>query len=347
MALPIRLREITPGVEGRTWIGTDTLRVGRREGLEVMLADASVSRLHAEIRPSEQGWQLIDCGSTNGTWLNGARLGAEPRHIRVRDVIQFGQVTMTVECGEDLWLNGNDPFPMLEFLRPRASERKLRLYSAALCNQIACFKWRAIGFPRVDYSNRHNVMTRQWQSKPRDRDKPRELGILSHIVERAEGKISADDLNAHRDDFVSKMSSGWGSKNGWAFYCGRPFEESIFTAAGPDAYIAAETLSRDFVVATAEELAQDQNSRPTWCDLLREIYGNPFRPTTLNPSWITSTVLALAQGIYKENAFDRMPILADALMDADCDNDDILNHCRQPGEHVRGCWVIDLLLAKQ
>ena len=62
--------------------------------------------------------------------------------------------------------------------------------------------------------------------------------------------------------------------------------------------------------------------------------GNPFRPITLNPSWLTSTVLALANGIYEEKAFDRMPILADALQDAGCDNEDILNHCRQPGEHV-------------
>lgn len=80
--------------------------------------------------------------------------------------------------------------------------------------------------------------------------------------------------------------------------------------------------------------------------LIRDIFGNPFHPVTLNASWLASTVLALANGIYTERAFDRMPILADALQDAGCDNEDILNHCRQPGEHVRGCWVVDLLLAK-
>lgn len=79
---------------------------------------------------------------------------------------------------------------------------------------------------------------------------------------------------------------------------------------------------------------------------LRDIFGNPFRPITLNPAWFTPTVLVLANGIYEERAFDRMPILADALQDADCDNDDILKHCRQPSEHVRGCWVVDLLLNK-
>ncbi len=85
----------------------------------------------------------------------------------------------------------------------------------------------------------------------------------------------------------------------------------------------------------------------THCDILRDIFGNPFRPIIRNPSWLTSTVLALANGIYNEKAFDRMPILGDALQDAGCDNEDVLNHCREPGEHVRGCWVIDLLLSKQ
>jgi hypothetical protein len=78
----------------------------------------------------------------------------------------------------------------------------------------------------------------------------------------------------------------------------------------------------------------------------RCIFGNPFRTIAVEQSWLTSTVVALADGIYQERAFDRMPILADALQDAGCDKEDILNHCRQPGEHVRGCWVVDLLLGK-
>ena len=81
-------------------------------------------------------------------------------------------------------------------------------------------------------------------------------------------------------------------------------------------------------------------------ELLLEVVGNPFRPVNYDPSWRTPTVLALAQGIYEEGAFDRMPILADALQDGGCDNIDILDHCRGPGPHVRGCWVVDLLLGK-
>lgn len=82
-------------------------------------------------------------------------------------------------------------------------------------------------------------------------------------------------------------------------------------------------------------------------NILREVVGNPFCPVTVFPTWQTANVVSLAQTIYDERAFDRMPILGDALEDAGCDNTDMLNHCRQPGEHVRGCWVVDLLLGKE
>jgi hypothetical protein len=79
---------------------------------------------------------------------------------------------------------------------------------------------------------------------------------------------------------------------------------------------------------------------------IRDIFVNPFRPVAINPAWLTSTALALAQGIYDDRAFDRLPILADALQDAGCENNDILAHCRSVGPHVRGCWVVDLVLGK-
>jgi hypothetical protein len=79
---------------------------------------------------------------------------------------------------------------------------------------------------------------------------------------------------------------------------------------------------------------------------VRDIFGNPFRPVVFDPEWRTSTAMPLAKQMYESRDFSTMPILADALQDAGCDNDDILNHCRQPGEHVRGCWVVDLLLGK-
>jgi hypothetical protein len=82
------------------------------------------------------------------------------------------------------------------------------------------------------------------------------------------------------------------------------------------------------------------------CQMIREMFGNPFRPVTLDVSCLTSTVTQLAEAIYQERAFDRMPILADALEDAGCTDQDMLEHCRAGGEHVRGCWVVDRLLGR-
>ncbi len=77
------------------------------------------------------------------------------------------------------------------------------------------------------------------------------------------------------------------------------------------------------------------------------VLGNPFRPVAVDPAWQSSTVISLAQAIYDDRGFDRMPILADALEEAGCTNADVLDHCRGAGPHVRGCWVVDLLLGKQ
>jgi hypothetical protein len=81
-------------------------------------------------------------------------------------------------------------------------------------------------------------------------------------------------------------------------------------------------------------------------ELVREIFGNPFRQVAFFPSWRTDTALSLARQMYESQDFSAMPILADALQDAGCDSADILAHCRGPGPHVRGCWVVDLVLGK-
>ena len=69
-----------------------------------------------------------------------------------------------------------------------------------------------------------------------------------------------------------------------------------------------------------------------------------FRLFKLNPAWRTSDVVALARGIYADRAFDRMPILGDALEDAGCADTAILDHCRDGATHARGCWLVDLIL---
>ena len=82
------------------------------------------------------------------------------------------------------------------------------------------------------------------------------------------------------------------------------------------------------------------------CKLLRCIFGNPFRAVAFSAKWLTPTVTTLAQQMYESCDFSTMPILADALQDAGCGNEDILTHCLGPGPHVRACWVVDLVLAK-
>ena len=100
--------------------------------------------------------------------------------------------------------------------------------------------------------------------------------------------------------------------------------------------------------------ALDQKDRPKnrsrLCDLLRDVFGNPFRPACLDATWLrwnAGTVVKIANTINDDRAFDRLPELAHALEEAGCTNADILAHCRSEGPHVRGCWVVDLVLGKE
>jgi hypothetical protein len=171
------------------------------------------------------------------------------------------------------------------------------------------------------------------------------------------------------------FSDGWTSEE--AVISARNSLYQLYQVAGPDqrylvAYHACETRSPINAFEVVEGVIRGQSAsryfagRKTaeWesvvstirreeefalTTILRHLFGNPFRPVFLNPAWLIwndGTVQKLAQAIYDERAFDRMPILADALEDAGCTNQDILDHCRSGGEHVRGCWVVDLLLGK-
>jgi hypothetical protein len=106
-------------------------------------------------------------------------------------------------------------------------------------------------------------------------------------------------------------------------------------------------LLRGPMQRAAEALAwMDTVPRDENASVLRELFGNPFRPAAFDPAWHTDTVVALARQMYESRDFGAMPILADALQDAGCASDDILTHCRGAGPHVRGCWVVDLVLGK-
>jgi hypothetical protein len=91
-------------------------------------------------------------------------------------------------------------------------------------------------------------------------------------------------------------------------------------------------------------LLQDTNRQ---ADLLRDIFGNPFRLVAFDPAWRTHTTTGIAAKMYADRNFSAMPILADALEEAGCDSVDVFLHCREPGTHVRGCWVVDLVLDKK
>jgi hypothetical protein len=114
-----------------------------------------------------------------------------------------------------------------------------------------------------------------------------------------------------------------------------------------------EGLNRQDGMDFEAEERREKAARRQLARLLRELVGNPFKPPRFEDAWRTSTVAELARGIFDERAFDRLPILADALLDADCDEEAILRHCRgtergvkeQP-QHVRGCWVVELVLGR-
>jgi hypothetical protein len=85
----------------------------------------------------------------------------------------------------------------------------------------------------------------------------------------------------------------------------------------------------------------------TQAALLRDIFGNPFRPWAVDSAWRTPEILSLAERAYENRNFSQMPALADALEEAGCRDAAILDHLRGPGPHVRGCGVVDLVLNKK
>lgn len=94
----IRLRGMNGSIKGRVWESMDLLRIGRLEPLEIVLDDSSVSRYHAEVRHTERGWRIKELGSTNGTRLNGVRLGPGSEWpLRLKDMIQCGEIALVVE----------------------------------------------------------------------------------------------------------------------------------------------------------------------------------------------------------------------------------------------------------
>ena len=187
------------------------------------------------------------------------------------------------------------------------SKRRLRLYSCG-CYTII---WNKIKFDSIKQT-------------------------IIKVEEWADGKITKEDLRQHR---YPKGEPPRGSPD-WYL---RLSIGSLITPHVIPAYMAY--LTSVAVDPEKYERAGKWADCPPQADLVREVFGNPYRPVKFPKEWRTSTAVQIAQQMYEERDFSATPILADALEDASCDNADVLGHCRG-GEHVRGCWVVDLLLGK-
>jgi hypothetical protein len=174
----------------------------------------------------------------------------------------------------------------------------------------------------------------------------------------ADGLVNAFELQRAPVGSVAAHDAGPGFKGQAA--AGFAADKDAFTAATEASYYAAWVASDPSTALAAhsyfsptpaaEVTAAKSAEQAAQCSLLRDLFFNPFRPLpSIDQSWLlwnSGTIPRLAQATWHERRFGDLPILADALEEAGCDNADILAHCRQPGEHVRGCWVIDLLLGK-
>jgi hypothetical protein len=194
------------------------------------------------------------------------------------------------------WMSCSYPSSILNFLRKKGSDRKLRLF--------ACACYRRVWDLLTDQASRNAV----------------EIAELF-----ADGKASAHSLRVARQDRGGPLNARFWVTRSRAFDAARGATSFEYRLGGS---------GFQFPISAA---------------LLRDIFGNPFRPVTASASWLTwndGAVRKMAQAIYDDRAFDRLPLLADALEEAGCDNQEILDHCHSTGEHVRGCWVVDLLLGK-
>lgn len=128
---------------------------------------------------------------------------------------------------------------------------------------------------------------------------------------------------------------------------------SLARSASSLLHVLESNKGGDFNLLAAQpfELLQFFNADEEWVNsgqaaTLRCVVGNPFHQAQVAPEWRTADAFALASGIYAENAFDRLPILADALQDAGCDCEHLLDHLRSGGPHTRGCWVVDAVVGR-
>jgi hypothetical protein len=212
------------------------------------------------------------------------------------------------------WLLSADPAPMLRYLREReASERKLRLLACACCRLI-------------------------WDQLP----DPRSRSAVEVAERFADDRASPVDLaNARNQAIKAAFGAGWAAYWAASAKASGPIWNVFAAASGPRPQANKFTESE-----YADDVAGEARRQ---VGLIREVFANPFRPGRIDTrclAWESGLVRCLAEGIYEDGAFDRMPVLGDALEDAGCSDESVLAHCRDKGEHVRGCWVLDVILGR-
>ena len=231
------------------------------------------------------------------------------------------------------WLAAADPEAVADRVWHTASERQIRLIACGCCRLAWDWLIGERSRTAVEVSERYA-------------DGLASSSELADAVYYAEAAVIAIDRKRERYDCEQRAIRG-----GWL----HPDDDAA--EDGPIRLRDGTAISFD-VARLAAECAEFSASAPPWIlqsrpepifsfAVVRDVVGNPFRPVTVDPSWRTSDAVLLAKGIYEERAFDRMPILADALQDAGCTDENVLNHCRYPQQvHFRGSWVVDTVLGK-
>lgn len=220
------------------------------------------------------------------------------------------------------WNACDDPGFMLDAIVSKAGDRKLRLFAVACCRRM----WHLLG----DQRSRSMVEVTE-----RYADGLEPLDVLRSAMENARGVAEQEEDTGE----PTPATAAW-------LIAREPPSDATQTCGIISVLLDREAMKNQTDWWTGHETEGEEEAGHQ-SRLLRSIFGpRPFRPISCDSAWLTSTVKHLAESIYQERAFDRLPILSDALEDAGCGNADILNHCRQPGDHVRGCWVVDLLLGK-
>jgi hypothetical protein len=207
---------------------------------------------------------------------------------------------------EQEWLECADPMAMVKFLRGKASDRKLRLFACACCRRI-------------------------W-----------------HLLTDERSRMAVEVAERHADGSATPKEVKDASDAAWKVehFFGKGFEGRAAGWATSVDPIEASYMTIDSVLDTLHSVAARCSERAAQCTILRDIFGDLFQPVPPDPLWLISKAVVIAQAIYDERTYDRLPILADALEQAGCHDANILNHCRQHGGHVRGCWVVDLVLGR-